>query len=51
MLQCLHIAAAANQSLLARIDELMFEHCPDEMTPEQIAKYEAHQQAVNEPLH
>lgn len=24
----------------ARIDELMFEYCPDEMTPEQIAEYE-----------
>ena len=24
----------------ATIDALMFEHCPDEMTPEQIAEYE-----------
>jgi hypothetical protein len=32
----------------ARIDELMFEYCPDEMTPEQIAEYERHQVAVDE---
>jgi hypothetical protein len=51
MLQCLKIAAVANRSLLARIDELMFEYCPEDMTPDQIANYEAHQQAVNEPLH
>ena len=51
MLQCLKIAAVANRSLLARIDELMFEYCPEDMTPQQIANYEAHQRAVNEPLH
>ena len=48
MLQCLHIAAAANQSLLARIDELMFEYCPEDMTPEQIAQYEAHVRAASQ---
>lgn len=26
----------------AKIDELMFEYCPDEMTTEQIAEYEKH---------
>jgi len=53
MLQCLHIAATANKSLLARIDELMFEYCPEEITPEQIANYEAHQKAieVNRAMH
>jgi len=47
MLQCLKIAAIANNSLSARIDELMFEYCPEDMTPEQIANYEAHQKAVD----
>lgn len=27
----------------AEIDSLMFEYCPDDMTPEQIAEYEKHQ--------
>ena len=48
MLQCLHIAAAANRSLGARIDELMFEYCPEDMTPEQIAQYEAHVRAASQ---
>jgi len=48
MLQCLQLGAAANQSLLARIDELMFEYCPEEMTPEQIANYEAHVRAASQ---
>lgn len=26
----------------AKIDRLMLEFCPDEMTPEQLANYEAH---------
>lgn len=42
MLQWLKISSAGNRSLLARIDELMFEYCPENMTPEQIANYEAH---------
>ncbi|GAG45030.1 unnamed protein product [marine sediment metagenome] len=28
----------------AQIDALMLEHCPDEMTPEQIAEYEKNQE-------
>ena len=32
--------------LQARVDALMLEYCPDEMTPEQIAEWELHQQAV-----
>ncbi len=32
--------------LQARIDALMLEYCPDEMTPEQIAEWERHQRAV-----
>ena len=34
------------QHLQARIDALMLEYCPDEMTPEQIAEWERHQRAV-----
>ncbi|MBK6587909.1 MAG: hypothetical protein IPG22_06295 [Acidobacteria bacterium] len=33
----------------AKIDELMLECCPDEMTQEQLAEYEKHQRAVTEP--
>ena len=33
----------------AKIDELMLEYCPEEMTQEQIAEYEKHQRAVTEP--
>jgi len=47
MLRSLNVAASANNTLLARIDELMFEYCPEEMTPKQIAAYEAHQRAVS----
>lgn len=31
----------------ARIDELMCEYCPDEMTEDQIAEWEKHQKARN----
>ena len=34
------------RSLQAKIDELMPEHCPEEMTPEQMAEYERHQVSV-----
>lgn len=30
-----------------RIDELMWEYCPEAMTQEQIAEYEAHQKVVD----
>ena len=30
-------------TLQARIDELMLEYCPDEMTPDQLAEWERHQ--------
>lgn len=33
----------------AKIDELMLEYCPEEMTNEQLAEYEKHQRAVTEP--
>ena len=33
----------------AKIDELMLEYCPDEMTQEQIAEYAKHQRAVIVP--
>lgn len=48
MLQCLKIADAAAHALMARIDELMFEYCPEDMTPEQIANYEVHVRAVSQ---
>jgi hypothetical protein len=59
MLECIKLAAAFNHSLSAKIDQLMFEYCPEDMTPEQIANYEAHQRpatkeeqdAVNRALH
>lgn len=34
--------------LQARIDEIMFEHCPDEMTKEQIERYTNAQRIVEE---
>lgn len=43
-----HMADAAAGSLQARIDALMLEHCPDEMTPEQIAEWERHQVPVRD---
>ena len=33
----------------AKIDELMLEYCPDEMTPEQMEEWEKHQVAVDAP--
>ncbi|WP_420465557.1 hypothetical protein [Panacagrimonas sp.] len=30
---------AENERLQARVDALMLEHCPDEMTPEQVAEW------------
>jgi hypothetical protein len=32
----------------AMIDSLMFEYCPEDMTPEQIANYEAHVRAASQ---
>lgn len=32
-----------NNSLQAKIDALMLEYCPEEMTPEQIKNWEKHQ--------
>ena len=37
---------AAWDSQQARIDALMLEHCPDEMTPEQMAEWAKHQVAA-----
>ncbi|MEY8688468.1 MAG: hypothetical protein AB9M53_01130 [Leptothrix sp. (in: b-proteobacteria)] len=39
-IQMLSTQLAAKQ---AKIDRLMLEHCPDEMTPEQLATWAAHQ--------
>lgn len=33
----------------AKIDALMLEHCPDEMTPEQIEEWGRHQRPVTVP--
>lgn len=41
----LRSAVAAKQ---ARIDALMLEYCPDEMTPEQVAEWARHQRPVSE---
>jgi hypothetical protein len=38
---------AANQ---AKIDALMLEYCPDEMTPEQVANWAAHQAAIDKDM-
>lgn len=35
-------------ALQAKIDALMLEYCPEEMTPEQVAAYEAAQRPVDE---
>jgi len=42
-LDALRLEVAAKQ---ARIDELMLEYCPDEMTEEQVATYTEHQKPV-----
>lgn len=39
---------AITDSQQAFIDQLMFEYCPDEMTPEQIGRYEANVRAVSQ---
>lgn len=46
MLQLLKRADLANKVLLSEIDQLMFEYCPEEMMPQQIANYEAHQRVA-----
>lgn len=35
-------------ALQAKVDELMLEYCPDEMTEEQLRNWESHQRAFNE---
>lgn len=42
--------ATTIRSLQAEIDRLMFEFCPDEMSPQQIANFENHQRAVSEQM-
>ena len=37
---------AEQMAIFAMIDALMFEYCPEKMTPEQIEIYERHQRAV-----
>jgi hypothetical protein len=36
------------ERLQARIDELMLEHCPDEMTPDQTLKWSTQQRIVSQ---
>ena len=41
---CRYMAAIGEiQNMQARIDALMMEYCPEEMTPAQIANWEKHQ--------
>ncbi len=40
------IDARTIEAMQYKLDELMFEYCPDEMTPEQIENYAAHQVKV-----
>lgn len=40
--------SAEVDALQAKIDALMLEYCPEEMTPEQVAAYEAAQRPVDE---
>ena len=42
----IHDLIDQNDSLQAKIDALMLEYCPDEMTEEQIAEWEKHQKPV-----
>ena len=46
MLAELRIRGAIIRGQQATIDQLMFEYCPEEMTAEQIANYEAHVRAA-----
>jgi hypothetical protein len=48
MYECAKAAENTNLFLLAKIDALMFEYCPEDMTPKQIANYEAHVRAVSQ---
>ena len=48
MLACRSIGR--EQALQAKIDALMLEYCPDEMTPEQRANWAAHQRPVDPKL-
>lgn len=41
-----HVAVPALDAMQAKIDRLMLEYCPDEMTPEQIAEWGRHQKPV-----
>lgn len=41
-----HLAADCIEELEARVDALMLEYCPDEMTDEQKARWAAHQSAA-----
>jgi hypothetical protein len=41
---------AARAPLQAKIDALMLEYCPDEMTPEQIDEWERHQRPVSREI-
>lgn len=48
MMSTLDEAKSTINSQRAKIDALMFEYCPDEMTPEQIGNYWAHVRAVSQ---
>lgn len=44
--QMLEYAEAACDALQAKLDRLMLEYCPEEMTPEQLATWAKHQRPV-----
>lgn len=49
-LKLLESARRRNERLQAKIDSLMMEYCPEDMTEEQIAEWEKHQTTVKFPL-
>jgi hypothetical protein len=42
------VAYADYEALQAKLDALMLEYCPDEMTPEQIENWQRHQRRTSE---
>lgn len=46
--KCVEELQAENASKQAKIDRLMWEYCPDEMTEDQISEWEKHQAPVEE---
>ena len=51
LIPLLNRAADALDAKQAKIDELMFEYCPEDMTAEQITEWGKHQRSGTEPKH